>query len=342
MHLSDFDFDLPDSHIALRPAQPRDHARLLKVVTTFSDHHVYDLPKLLRPGDMLVFNDTRVIPARLFGRRGEVKVEVLLHKAIDHDVWEVYAKPAKRLKPSQQIVFSEALQATVESKDEAAGTINLRFSVGGADLMRVLEDIGSTPLPPYIARHADTNDRHDYQTIFARDAGSVAAPTASLHYTPELMQNLQVAGIDWCTITLHVGAGTFMPVRTENVDDHIMHAERCVITADTAAKINAVRAAGGRIIPVGTTAMRTLESAATDDGVLHAMNGETRIFIKPGYKFKASDALLTNFHLPKSTLLMLVSAFCGMERTKAFYQHAIDSGYRFYSYGDTCLLYPAK
>jgi len=342
MQLSDFDFHLPDSHIALRPAVPRDAARLLVVGDSIRDKHVYDLPDILQPGDLLVFNDTRVIPARLFGTRGDMKVEILLHKAIDEKTWEVYAKPAKRLKPGQEITFSGSLSAELMSKNPEAGTAIIEFSKAGNALREEIEVLGSMNLPPYIARHTDANDRHDYQTIFATHEGSVAAPTASLHYTQDLMQKLEARNIEWCTLTLHVGAGTFMPVRTEKIEEHIMHSERYSITSETAAIINNAKKSGRRIIPVGTTALRTLEAASNDDGIIVAGEDETDIFITPGYKFKMPDALLTNFHLPKSTLLMLVSAFGGMERMRNAYKHAIENGYRFYSYGDTSLLFPSK
>lgn len=342
MRVSDFDFDLPDNLIALRPANPRDSARLLVANDRFHDKTVSDLPSLLQAGDLLVFNDTRVIPARLFGKRGDAKVEALLHKAVTLDTWECYAKPAKRLKPGQTIDFSNLLHADVIEKNADDGTVMLRFNMEGDELREAFEMHGSMPLPPYIARNTDASDRHDYQTMFAQHDGSVAAPTASLHYTPALMEKLKAAGIDWCTITLHVGAGTFMPVRVDDTDDHKMHAETYNVTPEAAAKINEARKAGQRIIPVGTTALRTLESVSgNSSGNIISGSGETRLFITPGYQFKIARGLLTNFHLPKSTLLMLVSAFCGMERTRALYQHAISNNYRFYSYGDTSLLFPA-
>ncbi|MGE3770802.1 MAG: tRNA preQ1(34) S-adenosylmethionine ribosyltransferase-isomerase QueA [Bdellovibrionales bacterium] len=343
MRVSDFDFDLPDELIALRPANPRDSARLLVANDRFHDKTVSDLPSVLQTGDLLVFNDTRVIPARLFGKRGDAKVEALLHKAVTPDTWECYAKPAKRLKPGQTIDFSNLLHAAVIEKNADDGTVMLRFNMEGDELREAFEMHGSMPLPPYIARNTDANDRHDYQTMFAQHDGSVAAPTASLHYTPALMEKLKAAGIDWCTITLHVGAGTFMPVRVDDTDDHKMHAEVYNVTPEAAAKINEARKAGRRIIPVGTTALRTLESVTgNSNGDIISGSGETRLFITPGYQFKIASALLTNFHLPKSTLLMLVSAFCGMDRARAMYQHAIANNYRFYSYGDTSLLFPDR
>lgn len=341
MLVADFDFTLPDRLIATRPASPRDSARLLVVQPdSLGDRVVRDLPTLLRPGDLLVFNDTRVIPARLYGQRGEVKVETLLHKQVDLATWEAYARPGKRLKIGQTITYEAGLTAEVQAKNPDDGTITLRFNLSGEALQLKLIDIGHMPLPPYIERAADSDDNETYQTIFAREAGAVAAPTASLHYTEELLTHLKAAGIDWCTITLHVGAGTFMPMRVDNTEDHIMHAERYEISADAADKINAVKAAGGRIIPVGTTALRTLEAVASTYGAIQPASGETRLFITPGFQFKVADLLLTNFHLPKSTLLMLVSAFSGMDRIRQAYAHAIAEDYRFYSYGDTCLLYP--
>ncbi len=341
--LSDFDFALPPEVIASRPASPRESAKLLVVKPDdLADKTVADLPSLLRPGDLLVFNDTRVIPARLYGKRGEAKIELLLHKETSPDSWQVYARPAKRLKDGDTINFATDFTANVTGRDPVDGTVFIRFDRGGADLLAALERYGHIPLPPYIDRDDDAADQADYQTIFASEPGAVAAPTASLHYTPELLAQLTAAGVHHTTITLHVGAGTFMPVRTENIADHIMHSERYSVSAEAAAAINAARKAGGRVIAVGTTALRTMESVADDCGVVHADSGETRLFITPGYKFKAVDLLLTNFHLPQSTLLMLVSAFAGKQRMEAAYQHAIANGYRFFSYGDTSLLYPAN
>lgn len=344
--LSDFDYDLPPAAIATRPAQPRESAKLLVVrPDALEDHVAADLPSLLRPGDLLVFNDTRVIPARLYGERvrdaASAKVEFLLHKELAPDSWQAYARPAKRLAIGDIVTLGEGFTATVTGKDADDGTVSLRFDRGGPALLEALAQHGHMPLPPYIDRADDAADQADYQTMFAAQPGAVAAPTASLHYTPALLSRLEAAGIGHVTITLHVGAGTFLPVRVEDVAHHRMHAERYHVSAEAAAAINAARKNDGRIIPVGTTALRTLESVADDHGVMHAGSGETRLFITPGYRFKAADLLLTNFHLPQSTLLMLVSAFSGRERMRDAYQHALNSGYRFFSYGDTSLLYPA-
>ena len=341
--LGDYDFALPPASIASRPASPRESARLLVVRPGgLDDKTVADLPSLLRRGDLLVFNDTRVIPARLYGKRGEAKVELLLHKQTASDGWQVYARPAKRLRDGDTIAFGDDFSATVTGRDSTDGTVFVAFDRGGASLLAAFEAHGHMPLPPYIDRADDAADQADYQTIFAREPGAVAAPTASLHYTPELLAQLTAAGIRHTTITLHVGAGTFMPVRAENIAEHIMHSERYNVNAAAADAVNAARAAGGRIVAVGTTALRTLESAAAADGSMHAGSGETRLFITPGYRFRAVDLLLTNFHLPQSTLLMLVSAFAGFERIRTAYAHAIANDYRFFSYGDTSLLYPAR
>jgi len=340
MDVSAFDFDLPRDLIAERPATPRESAKLLHVQPqALSDHHVGDLPALLRPDDLLVFNDTRVIPARLKGRRGEAGIEVTLHERIGLSVWKVFARPAKKLKPGDIVRFAEDFQAEVAEKGEA-GEVTLAFNQSGDALMLALEAHGEMPLPPYIKREAgaDEQDKRDYQTIFARDPGAVAAPTAGLHFTPGLLAALADRGIGHETLTLHVGAGTFLPVKVDDTRDHKMHSERGVVTAEAAARINQARAAGRRIVAVGTTALRLLESAADENGVLHPFDQATDIFITPGYRFKIVDALMTNFHLPKSTLFMLVSAFAGLERMKSAYAHAMANGYRFYSYGDTSLL----
>lgn len=355
--LDDFDYALPEALIALHPAAPRDTSRLLRVdagqASPFSDYHFYDLPKLLRAGDVLVFNDTRVIPARLIGQRirGEntIPLEALLIKRLDDATWEAFAKPSKRLKQGDQLTFGEesSLHATVESKGEG-GIITLSFIQSGTDLDAAIAQHGAMPLPPYILearkRKGDsepTKDRLDYQTLFAKRDGAVAAPTASLHFTPEVMQKLEHKGVQHAFLTLHVGAGTFLPVKEGDIAAHKMHTEWGEITPEVAARLNAIRAAGGRIIAVGTTAARLLESAADEAGQIHAFSGETDIFIRPGYRFRAVDALITNFHLPKSTLLMLVAAFCGFETMRNAYAYAINKGYRFYSYGDSSLLFPA-
>ena len=341
--LSDFHYDLPPEAIAERPASPRESARLLVVRPDgLADRIVADLPDLLQPGDLLVFNDTRVIPARLRGHRGAAQVEALLHRQLAPGRWEAFCRPAKRLRPGERVDFADGFAATVEGRGEDEGTTVLQFDASGAELDTLLAQHGAMPLPPYIRRTADTADSSDYQTIFAREAGAVAAPTASLHYTPELLARLTATGVGHTTVTLHVGAGTFMPVRTEQIAEHKMHAERWSVSMEAAAAINAAKAEGRRIIAVGTTALRTLESAAQADGTVRAGSGETRLFITPGYQFKVIDLLLTNFHLPKSTLLMLVSAFSGMATMRAAYAHALTDGYRFFSYGDTSLLYPAN
>lgn len=356
MDVSLFDFTLPESSIALRPAEPRDGARLLVVRPgdAFEDRQVLDLPDILKPGDLLVANDTRVIPARLIGKRvgrGETapKIEVMLHMRLDGASWKAFAKPARKLEQGDRVCFGgqgetcllESLDATVAEKGEA-GEITLAFDLSGPDLDMAIASHGTMPLPPYIAgkRTPDVKDADDYQTLFAREDGAVAAPTAGLHFTERLRKSLEECGVSFCNITLHVGAGTFLPVKVEDTDHHRMHAERGTITAQAAAQINAVRRNGGRVIAIGTTALRLLESAAADDGTINAWSGSTEIFITPGYRFRGVDALMTNFHLPKSTLFMLVSAFAGLERMKDAYAHAIAEGYRFYSYGDASLLFP--
>jgi len=352
MRVAEFDFALPERLIALRPAEPRGSARQLIVRPganpEFSDDVVAALPKLLRPGDALVLNDTRVIPARLFGRRhragSDVKIEVLLHRRVAPARWWAFARPGKRLAAGDRIVFGaeagEELSAEVLKKGES-GDVLLNFSLAGEALMLAFAHHGHLPLPPYIAqkRPDDARDVTDYQTVFAAREGAVAAPTAGLHLTTELLAKLASAGIAAHHVTLHVGAGTFLPVKAETTAEHRMHAEWGEITASTASALNAVRAGGGRIVAIGTTSLRLLESAATA-GRLQAFSGETEIFITPGYRFQATDALMTNFHLPRSTLFMLVSAFSGVQRMRAAYEHAIASEYRFYSYGDSCLLFP--
>jgi len=341
MKVSAFDFDLPPSLIADRPAVPRDSARLLEVGDTLRDRIVRDLPALLRPGDLLVFNDTRVIPARLFGRRGAAGIEVTLHKCVAADRWRAFARPARKLKRGDGIAFDDGLSATVADKGEG-GEVELAFDRGGADLMAALAQVGRMPLPPYIKRPsgADERDRADYQTIFAAKDGAVAAPTAGLHFTPELLAALEARGIARGAVTLHVGAGTFLPVKADDTEDHVMHAEIGAIDSAAVAAIARARAAGGRIVAVGTTSLRLLETAADESGRIRPFSGDTNLFITPGYRFKAIDLLLTNFHLPRSTLFMLVCAFAGLDRMKAAYEHAKAAGYRFYSYGDCCLLHP--
>lgn len=362
MKTADFDFDLPEDRIALRPAEPRDSARLLVVQPDggLEDRVVRDLPDFLRPGDALVFNDTRVIPARLSGVRqrpgpgGEVltvAIEATLHHRDAPDLWSAFMKPGKRIKAGDRIRFGAhgdaacqlgRLDATVEARGED-GLVVLRFDLSGPFLDEAIRDVGVMPLPPYIAarRPEDERDRTDYQTVFAEHDGSVAAPTAGLHFTPALLDAIRARGVSTHAVTLHVGAGTFLPVKAEDVAGHRMHSEWGEVSAETAAALNAVRAAGGRIVCVGTTSLRLLESAAGEDGVIHPFHGDTAIFITPGYRFRAADVLMTNFHLPKSTLFMLVSAFSGLDTMRAAYAHAVQTGYRFYSYGDGSLLFRA-
>jgi S-adenosylmethionine:tRNA ribosyltransferase-isomerase len=358
MDVSLFDFDLPEALIALRPAEPRDAARLLVVrpgaEPALADHTVRDLPDLLAPGDALVVNDTRVIAARLIGHRlGRAgttpKIEATLIRRRDGATWDALVRPAKRLMAGDvvrfgtegRVCFLGELDATVAAKGEA-GEVTLSFAFSGPVLDDAIAERGAVPLPPYIAgrRAADARDRADYQTVYAAEPGAVAAPTAGLHFTEALLARLGERGIAVHRLTLHVGAGTFLPVKAADTAAHKMHSEEGHLSADTAAALNAVRAGGGRIVAVGTTALRVLETAATENGILHPWQGETDIFITPGYRFRAVDALLTNFHLPRSTLFMLVSAFSGRKRMLAAYAHAIAAGYRFYSYGDACLLLP--
>jgi S-adenosylmethionine:tRNA ribosyltransferase-isomerase len=341
MQLADFDFDLPHERIADRPAEPREAARLLSLPAAggFGDHRIADLPMLLRPGDLLVFNDTKVIPARLVGRRGDATIEVTLAHALGGGTWQAYVKGARRLRPGDRIAFADDFAAEVIEKDPQ-GEVTLRFDQEGEAFRTALERHGAMPLPPYIKRPrgGEARDRHDYQTMFARAEGAVAAPTAGLHFTPALMAALTAHGVEWVTLTLHVGPGTFLPVKVDDPREHQMHAEWGVIDPATAARINAARTAGGRLVAVGTTSLRLLESATGDNGVIGAFSGATRLFILPGYRFRAIDLLLTNFHLPRSTLLMLVAALAGLDRIKDAYAHAVANGYRFFSYGDACLI----
>ena len=343
MRVDLFDFDLPPERIALRPARPRDSARLLLATGTeaLEDRIVRDLPALLRAGDVLVFNDTRVIPAQLEGRRGEARIGATLHKRLDLRRWQAFVRNAKRLRAGDVIDFSAGVQARAEARGDD-GSWTLAF-LGEEAVEVLLHRAGQMPLPPYLAgkRPTDAQDQSDYQTMFAARDGAVAAPTAALHFTPDLIDALDNAGVQRETLTLHVGAGTFLPVKAEDTADHRMHAEWGTIDAATADRLNAARAAGGRIIAVGTTSLRLLESAVGEDGVVRPFSGDTAIFITPGYRFKAVDGLMTNFHLPKSTLFMLVSALMGLERMQAVYGHAIANDYRFYSYGDSSLLLPA-
>ncbi|TRL41889.1 tRNA preQ1(34) S-adenosylmethionine ribosyltransferase-isomerase QueA [Rhizobium straminoryzae] len=357
MRVDLFDFDLPEDNIALRPASPRDSARLLVVqpdgATVLQDHVVRDLPSFLRPGDALVFNDTKVIPAQLEGIRSregtpDLHVSATLHMRVAPDAWKAFAKPGKRLKIGDRIRFGHSgetcalgtLDAVLEEKGEG-GEVLLRFDLSGPALDEAIMAVGHIPLPPYIAakRPEDEQDSRDYQTIYAREEGAVAAPTAGLHFTPDLFAALDAAGIERHFVTLHVGAGTFLPVKADDTTEHKMHSEIGHVSAATAEALNAVKARGGRIVSVGTTSLRLLESAAEADGTLKAWSGATDIFITPGYRFRAVDVLMTNFHLPRSTLFMLVSAFAGLDTMRAAYTHAISTGYRFYSYGDSSLLF---
>ena len=343
MRVDLFDFDLPAELIALRPARPRDSARLMVVEgQDISDCVVTDLPQCLRPGDCLVFNDTKVIPAQLEGRRGEASIGATLHKREGPRSWWAFVRNAKRLKPGDTIAFAGGVSASAVERGED-GAFLLEFD-GDEAVELLLKRAGRMPLPPYIAsrRPADDADRSDYQTMFARKEGAVAAPTASLHFTERLLDALDSRGVQRETLTLHVGAGTFLPVKADDTSDHKMHAEWGRIDADTAERLNQVRAAGGRLIAVGTTSLRLLESAADESGRIHPFEDDTAIFITPGYRFKAVDGLITNFHLPKSTLFMLVSALMGLDTMQAAYAHAIRERYRFYSYGDGSLLLPAR
>ena len=347
MRVDLFDFDLPAAAIALRPASPRDSAKMLVVTGAgggaagaMADRVVSDLPSMLRPGDCLVFNDTRVIPAQLEGRRGDAKISATLHKREGPRDWRAFVRNGRRLREGDAIDFGAGVAAIASAREED-GSWLLGFA-GDEPVELLLERAGRMPLPPYIAakRPTDARDAVDYQTMFADQPGAVAAPTAALHFTPALMTALGEAGIAHETLTLHVGAGTFLPVKAEDTAEHRMHAEWGRIDAATADRLNAVRAAGGRLIAVGTTSLRLLESACGDDGAIRSFDGDTAIFITPGYRFRAIDGLVTNFHLPKSTLFMLVSALMGLETMQAAYAHAIAGGYRFYSYGDSSLLLP--
>jgi S-adenosylmethionine:tRNA ribosyltransferase-isomerase len=345
MRLDDFDFDLPRELIADRPAEPRDSARLLVVPGAggLSDRHVGDLPGLLRPGDVVVCNDTKVIPARLVGMRGQAAVEITLAHDRGGGAWQTYAKGARRLHPGDRIAFADDFAADVVAK-EPDGSVVLRFALEGEAFAGALARHGAMPLPPYIKRQrgGDPADRERYQTMFARQPGAVAAPTAGLHFTPALVERIKAHGVDWATLTLHVGPGTFLPVKTNDPREHKMHGEWGVITADAAARIRAAKARDGRVVAIGTTSLRLLESAAAETGTVESFAGETQLFILPGYRFKAVDLLLTNFHLPRSTLFMLVSALAGLERMKAAYAHAVAERYRFFSYGDACLIEPQR
>lgn len=341
MRFDAFDFALPRDRIAQSPAEPRDSARLLVVADEFQDRRVRDLSDLLRPGDMLVVNQTEVIPVRLSGRRGEVPVGVTLHTPVDDGSWLAFAKPGRRLRPGDRVDFADGFSALVEGRTPD-GSVKLSLEHAEGTLFEALDRHGAMPLPPYIQRDGggQANDRNDYQTMFAAEKGAIAAPTAGLHFTPALMDDLAAKGVGCTRITLHVGIGTFLPVKAEMVADHRMHAEFGVISGEAASAINGARSKGGRIVAVGTTCVRLLESAADASGTVQPFEGETDLFIKPGHRFRAVDLMMTNFHLPKSTLFVLVCAFAGRERMLQAYRHAVDAEYRFYSYGDACLLSP--
>lgn len=339
MLVSEFTFELPRELIATSPAKPRDSARLLVVGDEMKDLSVKDIPSFLSRGDIMVFNDTRVIHARLFGKKDTASVQVTLHKNVSDGVWRAFAKPARKLSVGDIFKVSDDFCADVLEKNE--GEVTLEFNVNGAEFFTLLDKYGVPPLPPYIERagkQPTNSDFEDYQTIYAKNMGAVAAPTAGLHFTDNLLKEIDSKGVSREFITLHVGAGTFLPMKVADTKDHIMHSEYGIISQESADKINAAKAAGNKVIAVGTTSLRLLESATGDDGIVRPFAGETDIFITPGYKFKIVDILITNFHLPESTLFMLVSAFSGLDKMREAYRHAIEKQYRFYSYGDACLL----
>ncbi len=343
MRVDQFDFDLPDDLIADHPVEPRDAARLLVVCGDgrFEDRVFRELTDYLAAGDVLVVNDTRVFPARLQGKKGDGKVEVTLTRAHADGTWQALARPARKLKPGVSIDFADGFSAEVTAKGEG-GEVTLAFATGSDDLMTLLDRYGIMPLPPYIDRKAgpEGRDRQDYQTVYADQTGAVAAPTAGLHFTDDLLARIEAMGVQIVRVTLHVGIGTFMPIKTDDTDDHVMHAEWGKVSSVAAATINDARQQGGKVVAVGTTSVRLLESAADDNGNVRPFSGDTALFLVPGSRFKVVDRMITNFHLPRSTLFMLVSAFSGTARMKAAYAHAIKAGYRFYSYGDACLLEP--
>lgn len=339
MKTSLFDFVLPDGHIATSPAFPRDSSRMLVVGDELQDSKITAITDFLREGDVMVFNDSKVIPARLYGLRGDAKIEVLLHKKTGNNNWQCFAKPGKKLRIHDTIKFADDFSAEVLEKYDD-GQVLLNFACDDIEFQKKLDKYGSMPLPPYIEknRHADSSDNNNYQTVYAKNSGSVAAPTAGLHFTEDLLTRIDAIGVKRVHVTLHVGGGTFLPVKTDDTEGHIMHSEYAELSKETAEIINSAKLAGKRVIAVGTTSVRTLESAADEQGCVREFFAETNIFITPGYKFKIVDAMLTNFHLPKSTLFMLVCAFSGCSEMQAAYAHAIASNYRFYSYGDACLL----
>jgi S-adenosylmethionine:tRNA ribosyltransferase-isomerase len=339
MKTSLFNFTLPTERIATAPIFPRDAARMLVVGDELHDKTIANLTDYLRAGDVMVFNDTKVIPARLFAVRGAAKIEVLLHKKIEKENWQCFVRPAKKLRIGDVVKFADDFSAEVLQKYDD-GQVLLKFAYSDDVFQKRLECYGAMPLPPYIkkTRHADKSDNNNYQTVYAQNSGSVAAPTAGLHFTKELLKKIDAIGVKRVHVTLHVGGGTFLPVKVEDTKNHIMHSEYAEISSDTAQIINNAKQTGGRVIAIGTTSVRTLESAANEQGIVQEFAGETNIFITPSYRFKIVDAMLTNFHLPKSTLFMLVCAFSGIEKMQAAYTHAIAQNYRFYSYGDACLL----
>ncbi len=340
MKVDIFNFELPPDRIANEPANPRDSARLLHIMqTALEDKTIRDLPTLLRSGDVLVFNDTKVIPARIYGKRGDAGIEATLLKQLDLSTWKCLVKNARRLKTDDEVIFGENFTAKVLNKD-ADGPVTLQFNVSGADLFAALHLHGIMPLPPYIKRtkEGEESDKANYQTVFAKNEGAVAAPTAGLHFTKELLTQFKEMGVQEEFLTLHVGGGTFLPVKVEDTENHKMHSEYGIITKQVAQRLNKAKSEGRRIIPVGTTALRLIESATDENGVIHPFAQETDIFITPGYRFRFANALFTNFHLPQSTLFMLVCAFAGIDTMKAAYQHAIDTHYRFFSYGDACFI----
>lgn len=340
MRVDIFNFELPEERIANGPANPRDSAKLLHIRQNgLQDKTIKDLPSLFKKGDVLVFNNTKVIPARIYGKRGDASVEATLLKQINLSTWKCLVKNARRLKIGDEVIFSDTFKAVVLQKDED-GPVTLEFNVSGADLFAQLHLNGIMPLPPYIKRNkgGKESDKANYQTVFAKHEGAVAAPTAGLHFTEELLKQFTDMGIQQEFLTLHVGGGTFLPVKVDDTDNHKMHAEFGIITPEVAFRLNEAKQQGRRIIPIGTTALRLLESAADENGILHPFEKETSIFITPGYCFKFADVLFTNFHLPQSTLFMLVCAFAGIDTMKKAYQHAIENKYRFFSYGDACLI----
>ncbi len=339
-----FDFNLPDELIANKPCEPRDAARLLHINgSELTDGHMMDLANWLRPSDVLVFNDTKVIPARLYGMRGQAQIELTLFKQIDLSTWETLIKNARRLHQGDILTFTPDFEAQVLDKTET-GSVIVQFNVKGSDLFAKLHEVGTMPLPPYIKRLRGglESDKADYQTMYARHEGAVAAPTAGLHFTERIFNALKEKGIRWEFVTLHVGGGTFLPVKVDDTKDHKMHAEYGVISDEVAKRLNKAREKGSRIVPVGTTSLRLLESATNEQGIVHAFAQETSIFITPGYRFKATDALFTNFHTPKSTLFMLVSALAGLDIMQNAYKHAVEERYHFFSYGDACLIEKKK